>query len=157
MLLGRTPFQSVLDRLDAENEEQADGEASSFSRIQGLGSGFAVEQPCLSVQSSRRPDQDYVDNLLDVMPAEAIDLEKPAEEPPAPQMPEHLNHITLEEIEAELAISAEDTVQSLGDKRRHFAKTNHPDSVHADFRPNATIRMTIANSLIDKALRRLAY
>ena len=37
--------------------------------------------------------------------------------------------------------------------RRRFAKANHPDRVAPAVRDQATRRMTIANSLIDEALR----
>ncbi len=55
----------------------------------------------------------------------------------------------------ELAITEADTVQTLNDKRRAFAKGNHPDGIALPFRDNATARMKIANLLIDQALRRL--
>ena len=71
-------------------------------------------------------------------------------------MPEHLSRTAPAEIAAELAISAADTVQSLGEKRRAFAKANHPDRVAPQFRDNATRRMTLANLLIDEAVRRLS-
>jgi hypothetical protein len=61
-----------------------------------------------------------------------------------------------QEIADELAISLSDTLQSLGEKRRTFAKANHPDSVAPPFRENATKRMTLANLLIDEAIRRLS-
>ncbi len=37
--------------------------------------------------------------------------------------------------------------------RRAFAMRNHPDRVPAELRGRATQRMTIANALIDEALR----
>jgi hypothetical protein len=73
---------------------------------------------------------------------------------PEPVMPPHLARTALSDIAAELAISPTDTIQSLSDKRRGFAKANHPDRVHPLFRDNATKRMTLANLLIDEAIGR---
>jgi hypothetical protein len=70
-------------------------------------------------------------------------------------MPAHLTRTRPEQIAAELSISSRDTPHSLSEKRRAFAKTNHPDSVAPPFRENATTRMKIANLLIDEATRRL--
>jgi hypothetical protein len=74
---------------------------------------------------------------------------------PKPVMPEHLRRIRPEQIAADLALADNETPQGLADKRRRFAAENHPDCHHPDFRANATIRMKIANMLIDEAQRRL--
>jgi hypothetical protein len=69
-------------------------------------------------------------------------------------MPEHLARTAPAEIAAELSITAADTLQTLNEKRRAFAKSNHPDRVAPAFRENATKRMMLANLLIDEAVRR---
>jgi hypothetical protein len=40
-------------------------------------------------------------------------------------------------------------------RRRNFARENHPDRAPADLRANATMRMKIANMLIDETIRRI--
>ena len=40
------------------------------------------------------------------------------------------------------------------ERRRAFARENHPDSVSEEFRAPATVRMTIANRLVETALPR---
>ena len=55
----------------------------------------------------------------------------------------------------ELAIHETDTAATLAEKRRAFARLNHPDGVKPEFRHNATLRMTAANLLIDQAIRML--
>ena len=45
------------------------------------------------------------------------------------------------------------TKAQIKDKRRAFARSNHPDRVAEDYRQAATIRMTIANRLVEAALR----
>ena len=46
------------------------------------------------------------------------------------------------------------TKAEIREKRRAFARGNHPDRVGEEFRDAATIRMTIANRLVEAALRR---
>jgi hypothetical protein len=54
---------------------------------------------------------------------------------------------------AELHLTPNLTCEDLARIRREFAKLNHPDRVLPPEREEATRRMTIANSLIDEALR----
>ena len=70
-----------------------------------------------------------------------------APEPPPPPKSEH------EQVVDELHITPNLTSRDLKLIRRRFAKTNHPDRVPPPVRDQATRRMTIANSLIDEALR----
>jgi hypothetical protein len=171
MLFGQSVFQSVLDRLDAEEEEAPKSAEPSAHRILGLNTGFAsTVLEGVSVPSAR-PDQAYVDNLGSDGPfagsqEEAAteqdpvtDVQAAVQEPSLPEppvMPQHLTRIRPEQIAAELSISSKDTLHSLSDKRRSFAKANHPDGVAPPFRDNATTRMKVANLLIDEAMRRLA-
>jgi len=55
---------------------------------------------------------------------------------------------------AELHLTPNLTPADLKSIRRRFAKKHHPDRVTPEIREQATRRMTIANSLIDEALRR---
>ncbi len=41
------------------------------------------------------------------------------------------------------------------ERRRAFARENHPDRVPEEFREQATIRMTTANRLVEAALRKM--
>ncbi len=70
-------------------------------------------------------------------------------------MPAHLARLSPEEIAADLGIANDETPESLALRRRAFAALNHPDRHPSAFRAEATQRMTIANMLIDEALRRL--
>lgn len=69
---------------------------------------------------------------------------QPASTPPPSTKPD--------DIARELAIGAGQTVEDLLGLRRRFAFSNHPDRVAAALREIATIRMSIANTLIDRAL-----
>lgn len=149
MLFGQSVFQSVLERLKAEEETEEDAEAPAARRVSGLGTGLAFDVMEGVSAASQRVGQAYFDNLE---PDTAVEAPPPE---PEPVMPHHLMRIAPEEVAAELAISAADTPQTLGEKRRSFARANHPDSVAPPFRDNATKRMMLANLLIDEALRRI--
>ena len=59
----------------------------------------------------------------------------------------------LEQVVDELHLTSNLSSKDLKLIRRRFAKSNHPDRVPPAVRDEATRRMTIANSLIDEALR----
>ncbi|OWV76589.1 hypothetical protein ATY76_01130 [Rhizobium sp. R339] len=159
MLFGQSVFQSVLERLKAEEEPDDDAEAPAAHRVCGLATGLAFDVMEGVSAASQRIGQAYFDNLeLDAAAATAAEPPPPPEPEPAPEpvMPDHLTRTAPAEVAAELAISAADTALTLGEKRRAFARANHPDGVALPFRDNATKRMMLANLLIDEALRRLA-
>ncbi|EPE98016.1 hypothetical protein [Rhizobium grahamii] len=156
MLFGQSVFQSVLDRLKAEDDEAAEQDAPT-ARVSGLNAGLAFDvMEGISAQSSRA-DQAYMETMGFAPPETAPESSPvpPTSPEPDPVMPDHLTRVAPEDIAAELDISMRDTAQGLSEKRRAFAKKNHPDRVHPQFRENATKRMTTANLLIDQALRRL--
>ena len=69
--------------------------------------------------------------------------------PPAPEPPK-----TEEEIVADaLKLAPELSIDDLLRIRREYALENHPDRVAPELREQATRRMTIANMLIDQAVR----
>ncbi|MBY3132599.1 hypothetical protein [Rhizobium laguerreae] len=156
MLFAQSVFQSVLERLKAEDETDEDAGAPAVHRFSGLGTGLAFDAMKGVSAASQRVGQAYFDNL-DLDAAAAIAEEPATAPPPEPVMPDHLARIAPEEIAAELAIAAADTQQTLNEKRRAFAKANHPDGVAEPFRDNANRRMMIANLLIDEAMRRLPH
>ncbi|RAX42630.1 hypothetical protein [Rhizobium tropici] len=153
MLFKQSLFQSVLDRLDSEEEPAEEEEAAH--RIRGLNVSFAATVLGGETPDAHRPDEAYRDNLGDTIIPPEPEPESAPQEPEPPTMPEYLSRTSREEIAAELAITLEHTREALQEKRRSFAKANHPDSVAALFREQATTRMTLANQLIDEAIRRL--
>jgi hypothetical protein len=154
MLFGQSVFQSVLERLKEEHPEVEDEEPSY--RVRGLGAAFVAAQSPSDDVTARGVMNAYMDFAGETPPPppDPEPIQEPVVEE-APAMPEHLSRIDPQEVSDELALSETDTVASLHEKRRLFAKANHPDSVPAAFRDNANIRMMIANLLIDEALRRL--
>ena len=146
MLFGKSLFESVLDRLKQEREpEDEDATPAAQPGPSAFGSGFvgAVFEPASGHRGNL--ERGYLDAL------DGID----APPPPEPQMPPHLLRLTPAEISEDLALAPDDTVQILQDKRRAFARKNHPDGFSEPYRDKANIRMTIANLMVDEALRRL--
>lgn len=77
----------------------------------------------------------------------------PEPTPPEPEPPPpHLLRLTLEEITEDLGLQPDDTLERLAERRRLFARENHPDRAPDGLRNQATARMTTANMLIDRAL-----
>ncbi len=159
MLFGQSVFQSVLTRLKEEHGEDEAEEAGTGFRIKGLGMGFVAptdDGPAVTATGTEA----YFAFLPEVA---EIELERqspapqPQELPPAPVIPAHLLRLTTEEIAAELGITSADTEATLAEKRRHFAKANHPDGVAPEFRENANTRMKTANLLIDTAIKGLFW
>lgn len=146
MLFGQSIFQSVLERL--KEEEIGETEEPATHRVSGFSTGLAFDVMEGVSAASQRVGEAYFDNLG----PEPVVEDRPE---PEPVMPDHLARTAPEEIAAELAISAADTLQTLNEKRRAFAKANHPDGVAQPFRDKANRRMMIANLLIDEAMRRL--
>jgi hypothetical protein len=166
MLLGQSIFQSVLTRLKEEKSEQEEtpDEGPDY-RIRGLGAGFLT--PDGRPEAAKADTGSYFDYLSDWHATEAEapapQSEEPAhaetaDQPPEPPvMPAHLERLTEQEIAEDLAISPKDNEAALNEKRRQFAKLNHPDRVAPEFRDNATVRMKTANLLIDRALASLYW
>lgn len=150
MLFGQSIFQSVLERLKEEDAGKAEEPAAH--RVPGFPTGLAFDVMEGVSAASQRVGQAYFDNLG---PEPTIAAPPPPE--PEPVMPAHLARIAPEEIASDLSISSADTQQTLNEKRRAFAKANHPDGVAEPFRDNANRRMMIANLLIDEAMRRLPH
>lgn len=77
----------------------------------------------------------------------------PPEEPQEPEEPAKPSKSEHEAVVEELHLTPNLTADDLKHLRRSFALANHPDRVSAAGRRQATRRMTIANVLIDEALR----
>ncbi|MBP1861208.1 hypothetical protein [Rhizobium herbae] len=143
-------FESVLERLKAEEDEEdaIRDEQTVSATIRGLNAGFVGNLASADPTDSSAVQRAYFDMAGD-------DMLAPPKPLPAPIMPDHLFRIRPEDIAADLALTDSETLQTLADKRRIFASSNHPDRHHPDFRSNATTRMKIANMLIDEGQRRL--
>ena len=157
-MFGMTVFESVLERLKAEAreaEENEDGEAARENdgpgHIRGLPSGFAGLGTGGAFMSGSQAAAAYLDLYEEPAPVEP---EQPAAaEPPPP--PPHLLRIAPEEVASDLCLNGKESVDELLARRRAFARENHPDRTPEELRANATLRMKIANMLIDETIRRI--
>lgn len=135
-VFGKTLFETVIDSLADQDAE----EAPAF-RVNpaGLNFGFVPGETAWPeagdvIAASRYDD---FSTIPDLAPA-----------------PARIDELTQEEIAAELDLGACGSEAALRERRRHFALENHPDRLAQDLRDRATIRMMIANQLIDRAIRR---
>lgn len=147
-MFGMSVFQSVLERLKAEQDTE--GLEDVTESIFGDGPRHAPidRSPFFAVETPAQPMPAFGDvarAYRELAPAETTQ----------PVMPAHLQRTSLAEVAEELAITEMETTLTLAVKRRRFAAANHPDRLPADFRASATIRMKLANMLIDEATRRL--
>lgn len=151
MLFGQSVFQSVVERLKQEREdEDTQPLPPAGHRIAGFSSGFVVGTSSAAPQPGHGSLDAYLAFLADPAPPP-----EPQPEPEPEPIPAHLEKTSLADVSAELAIHETDTAATLAEKRRAFARLNHPDGVKPEFRHNATLRMTAANLLIDQAIRML--
>jgi len=156
-MFGLSVFESVLERLKAEarqTDEDADEEAADNDgpgEIRGLTSGFAGIGTGGIFVSGSQAAAAYLD--LYEAPRSAPPPPQPAPEPPP--VPPHLLRTAPEEIAEDLALTGKEGVDDLLARRRSFARENHPDRAPEELRTNATLRMKIANMLIDETIRRL--
>ena len=144
-MFGLTVFESVLERLREEARQAADAapEADTGPNdVRGLPAGFTGPGPAGLFVSGTQAAAAYRDFAPD-----------PEDEPPPP--PPHLLRIAPEEVAADLDIGENEGIEALLARRRAFARANHPDRAPPELRANATLRMKIANMLIDETVRRM--
>lgn len=137
---GRSLFETVLDGLEQQDGED-DDEVSSPS-IRGFNGGFVGGGHGSAVESSIDPSA-----LFDGFPPDAVVVEPP--------VPVWLDRLSEADIAADLSLATCSSESELKEKRRLFARDNHPDRVSVDYHEQATRRMMIANQLIDAALSKL--
>ena len=155
-MFGMTVFESVLERLKTEAREAAEEadeetpEESGAGTVRGLTSGFTGLGTTGAFVSGSQAAAAYLDLYEEPQPQPP-----PAAEPP-PAPPPHLLRTTPEDVADDLALTGRESTEDLLARRRSFARENHPDRAPVDLRANATLRMKIANMLIDETIRRLA-
>lgn len=168
MIAGKSLFESLLDRIGEEKPDDG-GDNPPSARIRGLSTGFVVAALEGVSIPLHRIDDAYLDhddqNGAQAIPASEVVAKPDTDRDPAPDsLPEpalpdpkpHLLRLLPDEIAADLGLTPLDTIASLQDKRRAFARANHPDRVHEVHRHLANERMTVANLLIDRAIARLS-
>ena len=155
MLFGRSVFQTILTRLDVEAPDETPTTPPSY-RVAGLTSGFVMPSGAAEDADAPQFDDPYR-AMLDQLGTDVKEVHsapQPEEKRPKPPvMPPHLARLGEKEVAEDLGILPTDSSETLAERRRAFARLNHPDSVDALFRDKANTRMMLANMLIDRALR----
>lgn len=143
-VFGKSLFETVLEGVNSRQEAAAaEKENAPAYVVRGLKSSF------LGQASEAEPD--FGPDPAHLYGQFAFD--PPSPEPERP--PVWLDRLSETEIAEDLDLASCRTVTELRERRRVFALENHPDRVVPDYRAAATIRMTIANQLIDRAIARL--
>ena len=156
-MFGKSLFQSVLERIEEENPRD-EIEVATRACISGLNTGLAFSwEPAAAGDAVRQAYADMEEAPSPTPEPEPLpEIPEPhAPEPPPRERPAHLDRLSPAEVAEDLEISNADTPTTLAEKRRAFAIRNHPDRHAPEDSEAATTRMTIANMLVDEALRRL--
>lgn len=160
-MFGLTVFESVLERLKAEAREAAEEDGNHDAHqeegpgeIRGLTSGFAGLGTGATFVSGSQAAAAYLDLYEEPAPIPPEAQSPPKIEPP-PAPPPHLLRTEPDQVAEDLALNGKESVDDLLARRRSFARDNHPDRAPEDLRINATLRMKIANMLIDETIRRI--
>lgn len=134
-------FRSFLDLLGSDEEEET---AAAEQRAANARQRLRQPRPFAERTARMTDDRRYVplDRLARLYgedrPEGALPLYAPADDA---------------SVADELRLATARTGEDLRRIRRSFAMRNHPDRVPAWLRDEATRRMTIANALIDHAMR----
>lgn len=152
-MFGKSVFESVLERLQAEAEEAGTADvtdADLSAPHRNPTAPFAVFGNSMGSSSVAHAAAAY----RDVFGDDVREERDPA--PPAPPAtPSHLLRTAPEDVAADLGLTGKETRAQLLALRRTFARINHPDGVPVELRSSATRRMMIANMLLDETLRRI--
>lgn len=154
MIFGQSLFDAVLDRLAEEQEEDTDvmDSGPAPTGIRGLGAGFVGAPIGIPLPDGESRLHDAYFDFEDRPPAAM----EPQTEPEFERLEARtFSRLTPQDVAEDLKLSDAHSAEALQSLRRSFARRNHPDMVGEEWREQATLRMKIANLLIDEALKRL--
>lgn len=154
MILGQSLFDAVLDRLAEESEDdlEAMDPPAPLGGIRGLNAGFVSASVGIPLPGGESRLHDAYFDFEDRQPT----IGQPQAEPPFERLEARtFSRLTPQDVAEDLKLSEARSAEALQSLRRSFARQNHPDMVGEEWREQATLRMKIANLLIDEALKRL--
>jgi hypothetical protein len=147
-IFGKSLFETVLDGIEVEEVEEEDAPILRGPRV---AAHFIAD-----TATFERPESRALGALYDDFSEPLVGL--PEDGAPdvldVPEPPTWLDRLSDREVNDDLGLSDGMSPAEIRERRRAFARNNHPDRVHEDFRSAATVRMTIANRLAETALRR---
>lgn len=142
-VFGKTLFETVLDGIEVEEVEDDEDLPVRPPRV----TAHFLADTSFTDRADRRPLGELYEDF-----GEPPDIEPVL--PIAPEPPAWLDRLTEQNVIDDLGLVAGMAKSEIKERRRAFARGNHPDRVAQEFREAATIRMTIANRLVETALRR---
>jgi len=143
-VFGKSLFETVLEGMDVDEVEEEEEE--SVVRRPRMTAHFLADTS-FADRADRRPLGELYEDFGELPALES-------EMAPSPEPPAWLGRLTEQDVIDDLDLAPGMTKAEIRDRRRTFARSNHPDRVIEEFRDAATIRMTIANRLVEVALRR---
>ena len=161
MVVGLDSFDAVLDRVSNERAEAASHGSGPWTAMRGWNSSF-VATSLRSQPWPGREQRDTAHSAVHIDPPTPAPRPKPAVHNVAPTPPPKpkpsidtslFKRLSPDDVAKDINLLASDTPAELKSKRRKFARLNHPDRVPVEWRQAATIRMKIANHMVDEALR----
>ena len=144
-VFGKSLFETVLDAIEVDEPEEDEEVSPRRPRVVA----HFLADTSFSERAEDRPLGELYEDFG--APAPAV---PGVSEPPAP--PAWLDRLSEQDVVDDLGLAVGMAKAEIREKRRVFARANHPDSVIEEFREAATIRMTIANRLVEAALRKAA-
>jgi len=148
MVAGWSSFEAVLDRVSNERGDTATDRSGSWTAMRGWNSSFVGA----SLRSQPWPGREE-GGAADLADHTGSSTSAPRPEPAIDIS--HFKRLSPKEVAKDINLLASDTAAMLQSKRRSFARRNHPDRSPVEWREAATIRMKIANHMVDEALRRM--
>jgi hypothetical protein len=136
-------FRSFLEMLGPDEPAEADRRSAPHADAQSQPRTDSLFGQLFDRTAENRPERHYV-------PLDRLARLYGEQQPEGVQPPWPADDAA---IAAELRLGSARTGEDLRRIRRSFAMRNHPDRVPAWLRAEATRRMTIANALIDGAMR----
>ncbi len=152
MILGQSLFDAVLDRLAEEQEHEPVEPIPAPAGIRGLNAGFVTASIGIPLPGGESRLHDAYFDFEEEPPS----TREPPAAPPFERLHAHtFSRVTPQDVAEDMNLSEARSAEALHSLRRAFARQNHPDMVGEEWREQATLRMKIANLLIDEALKRL--
>lgn len=143
-VFGKSLFETVLDGMEVEDDEDNEEIPARPPRVRA----HFLADTSFADRADERPLGELYEDFGEPPLAEP-------EAPPSPEPPTWLSRLSEQDIADDLGLAAGMNGPQIRERRRLFARSNHPDRVAEHYREAATIRMTTANRLVEVALRRV--
>jgi hypothetical protein len=141
-VFGKSLFETVLESMGTDEPDEEEDVVVRRPRI--------VAHFLAETTYGERPDDRMLGALYEDFsePVVAADVDPV----PVPMPPTWLDRLSDPEISEDLGLVPGMTLVEIRERRRSFARANHPDGVAPEYRDAATIRMVTANRLVEAAL-----